>query len=93
MAAFREGLELGQLLGAFVVVFPEIGLLGIDVLRDIDSGKLYVVEVNSLGYVWLVNSKKGRALQSQFNLDIDGDWGVTQKAASILVDAVRARAA
>jgi hypothetical protein len=72
--------------------FPEIGLLGVDVLRDVDTDKLYVIEVNSLGYVWHVNSLKGRQLQAQFQIDIDAQWGVTPKAARILVDTVRTRA-
>jgi hypothetical protein len=72
--------------------FPEIGLLGVDILRDADSGKLYVVEVNSLGHVWLVSSRKGRLLQAQFGIDIDAEWGATRNAASVMAGEVRARA-
>ena len=32
--------------------FPEIPLLGFDIVREIPSGKLFVLEANAIGYVW-----------------------------------------
>ena len=32
--------------------FPEIPLLGFDIVREVPSGKLFVLEANAIGYVW-----------------------------------------
>ena len=39
--------------------FPDIPLLGIDILREQPSGKLYVIEVNSCGQTWHFSSPTG----------------------------------
>ena len=43
--------------------FPDIPLLGVDVVRDARTGKLYVLEVNASGYVWHLDSETGRGIQ------------------------------
>ncbi len=72
--------------------FPDLPLLGVDILRDYDSGALYVVEVNSLGYSWHFSSPSGRAIQAQFGLDFDAQWGGRRKAARVLAQVTRERA-
>ncbi len=64
--------------------FPDFGLLGVNMLRDADTGELFVAEVNSLGYVWNITSKAGRELQHQFGIDLDSQFGAITKAARIL---------
>src|SRR5690606_38938341 len=40
--------------------FDELPLLGVDVVRSALDGRLYVLEVNSLGYSWHFSSPTGR---------------------------------
>jgi hypothetical protein len=60
--------------------FPECPVLGVDIVRDIHSGQLYVLEVNPHGAVWHFAHAKGidpeyvRARYTQFNaLDLAAD--------------------
>jgi hypothetical protein len=69
--------------------FPDIGLLGVDVLRDVESGQLFVVEVNSLGYTWHFSSPSGRSFQKQFGLDLESQFDGRRKAARILARQTR----
>ena len=69
--------------------FPEIGLLGVDVLRDVESEKLFVSEVNSLGYTWHFSSPSGRAYQQQFGLSLESQFDGRRKAARILAEQTR----
>lgn len=38
--------------------FPEIPLLGFDIVRETPSGKLFVLEANALGYVWYFHAQQ-----------------------------------
>ncbi len=69
--------------------FPDIGLLGVDVLRDAENGQLFVVEVNSLGYTWHFSSPSGRAIQEQFGLSLESQLDGRRKAARILAEQTR----
>jgi len=70
--------------------FPECPVLGVDIIRDIHSGRLYVLEVNPHGAVWHfahatdIDPEYVRARYSQFNaLDL---------AAELLIQKTRAEA-
>jgi hypothetical protein len=41
--------------------FVDIPRLGIAIVRDPDTGAVYVVEENSIGYAWRFSSTSGRA--------------------------------
>ena len=69
--------------------FPDIPLLGVDVIREQPSGKLYVIEVNSCGHTWHFSSPKGRQIQAQFGLDLENQFDGLRKAAHVLVDQTR----
>jgi len=69
--------------------FPRIPLLGIDIVRDHDTGAAYVVEANSIGYTWLFSSRSGRALQEQFGLDLEAQFDGRRRAARALAAATR----
>jgi hypothetical protein len=62
--------------------FPQIPLLGFDIVREFPSGKLYVLEANAIGYTWRFDSHAvingGFSLEEQF----DG----VRKAAYILAE-------
>jgi hypothetical protein len=64
--------------------FPKIPLLGIDVVRDAATGELYVLEVNSGGYVWHFTSRMGLSVQKQFGLNFESQFNGRRKAAQIL---------
>ena len=53
--------------------FAEIPLLGVDIIREQPSGKLYVIEANSCGRTWHFSGTKGRAIQRQFGFDLGPD--------------------
>ena len=62
--------------------FPECAILGPDIVRDTQSGQLYVLEVNPYGAVWHLSSSFAKALDpdhlraryTQFNaLDLAAD--------------------
>jgi hypothetical protein len=62
--------------------FPECPVIGVDIIRDIQSGRLYVLEVNPHGDVWHLSSRLAkntdreyvRARYAQFNaLDLVAD--------------------
>ena len=69
--------------------FPKHPLLGIDVVREETTGKLYVIEVNSCGQVWHFSSELGRGIQQDFNLDFESQFDGIRKAADILIEQTR----
>ena len=69
--------------------FPKRPLLGIDVVREEKTGKLYVIEVNSCGQVWHFSSELGRGIQQDFNLDFESQFDGIRKAADILIEQTR----
>jgi hypothetical protein len=44
--------------------FPDVPLLGIDILRDTETGQLYAIEVNAGGNVWHLSSPRTQASRS-----------------------------
>jgi hypothetical protein len=69
--------------------FPGVPILGIDIVRDCETGKLYVLEANAAGGVWHFNSRQGREVQEMWNLDFEAQFDGIRKAAYILVDRTR----
>jgi hypothetical protein len=72
--------------------FPDIPVLGVDVLRDADTGRLSVIETNPGGYTWHFSSKPGRRIQQQFGLDLEAQFDGIRKAAGVLAEETRRRA-
>ena len=62
--------------------FPDIPLLGFDIVREVPSGKLYVLEANAIGYVWNFNSYQVANYGFSFEEQFDG----VSKAAYILAE-------
>jgi hypothetical protein len=69
--------------------FPEIPLLGHDIVRDADTGELFVLESNTRGDVWLLSSGTGRSLQRTNNFNLYEQFDALEVAAQALVDTVR----
>ncbi|NQT16887.1 MAG: ATP-grasp domain-containing protein [Planctomycetes bacterium] len=72
--------------------FPNVPLLGVDVIREQPSGKLYVIEVNSCGHTWHFSSPVGRSIQAQFGLDLENQFDGLRKTAHLLLDQTRRHA-
>ncbi|MGH8222991.1 MAG: ATP-grasp domain-containing protein [Woeseiaceae bacterium] len=73
--------------------FPGQPLLGTDIVRDADSGALYVIECNPRGDAWLISSVMGRMIEQANGLDFAAQFGALEVAARALSQETRARAA
>jgi hypothetical protein len=73
-------------------VFPHIPLLGVDVLREADTGKLYVIEVNSSGRCWGFSSERGRGMQQRLGRRYESQFDGLARAARVLAEETRRRA-
>ncbi len=83
-------LALGQQAHA---ALPDHPLLGIDMVRDANTGKLYVVELNSCGTVWHFSSQTGKSIQRDNQIDFATQFDGLRLAAEALVGEVHRRAA
>jgi hypothetical protein len=71
---------------------PDAPLLGIDIVREAATRKLYVVELNSIGYTWLFSSPTGVRLQREHDLDLEGQLNGRRRAAEVLARVAREHA-
>jgi hypothetical protein len=62
--------------------FPEIPLLGFDIVREVPSGNLFVLEANAIGWVWYFTSHQPADWGVSFEAQFDG----IRKAAYILAE-------
>lgn len=74
------------------LAFPDQPLLGTDVLRDADTGLLYVIECNPRGDAWLISSAMGRMIERANGLDFASQFGALDVAVDALIAETRARA-
>jgi hypothetical protein len=63
---------------------PHIPLLGVDVIRRLPDGKLFVVELNASGWVWHFSSPLGLRAQRKFGFSLESQFDGLRKAARIL---------
>jgi amino acid adenylation domain-containing protein len=66
--------------------FPEIPLLGFDIVREVPSGKLYVLEANAIGYVWKFVSDRAIFQVRKFGFLYEDQFDGVRKAAFILAE-------
>jgi glutathione synthase/RimK-type ligase-like ATP-grasp enzyme len=71
---------------------PDYPLLGIDMVRDAITGKLYVVELNSCGTVWHFSSDTGRSIQRDNGINFASQFDGLRIAAEALIEQVQRRA-
>ncbi len=69
--------------------FPEIPLLGFDILRDPETGRLFIIEVNTCGQTWHFSSPIEKSMVEDFDIDLYGQFGGMRRAAEILIDQTR----
>jgi amino acid adenylation domain-containing protein len=62
--------------------FPDLPLLGVDVLKEASTGRLFVTEVNALGHNWNFS----RAFTDNFGLDVAAQFDGLRKAAYVLAE-------
>jgi glutathione synthase/RimK-type ligase-like ATP-grasp enzyme len=72
--------------------FPDIPLLGVDIVRDLRDGSLWVLEVNAMGWHWYHSSRVSGPMLKEFDIDLDKEFDIFRKAAQVLVRETRARA-
>lgn len=72
--------------------FPEVPVLGLDIIREAATGKLYVLEVNPLGYTWHLSSKLGKIAQRRLQIDRYAQFDALSTAADSLIEKTRAEA-
>jgi hypothetical protein len=73
--------------------FPSIPLLGTDILREHGTGRLYIIEVNANGAVWHFSSRTGRSIQAHARFDLARQFDGLRRAAEVLTEVARRRAA
>lgn len=66
---------------------PLVPLLGVDILRDANTGELFVVELNSIGYSWHFSSPAGVRFQAEFGFELSAQFDGRRKAARLLAEA------
>jgi hypothetical protein len=69
------------------LAFPDVPLLGFDVIRDAETGKLNILECHSHGPSWSFSSTKGRSAQKKNGVDYASQYDAFRKCAEILAEA------
>lgn len=72
--------------------FPEQPLLGTDIVRDADSGELWLLECNPRGDAWLISSDMGRMIERANGIDFAAQFGALDVASRVLARETRVRA-
>lgn len=72
--------------------FPEVGALGIDIVREQATGLLYALEVNQRGGVWHLSSRYWANNRQRFGLDLYAQFGAIAIIAKALIDVTRREA-
>jgi hypothetical protein len=85
----REILDFGA---SIAPLFPDVPVLGIDVVREAATGRLYALEVNAGGVTWHTSSNVGLVLQRVRQIDLVAQFGALDIAADALVDVTRREA-
>lgn len=69
--------------------FGDLALLAFDIVRDSDTGNLFVLECHAHGTAWTFSSGAGRSIQAANGIDFESQFDAIPKAARILAQATR----
>jgi hypothetical protein len=73
--------------------FADIPSLGIDIVREHETGKLYVLELNPGGNGWVLSGETGESVQKEFGLDFRAQFGaldiITEVSAELALKLAR----
>ncbi len=72
--------------------FPDFPVLAFDIIRDCDTGSLYVLECHA-GGTWMFVADVALAIQASNNIDFRKQFGAIEKAARIIARETPKRAA
>src|SRR5262249_10948287 len=73
--------------------FPECPTLGVDLLRDLDTGKIYVMEVNPAGDTWHLSSLLTKNFFTpEHTRDLYTQFGALDRIAQLLIEKTRLEA-
>jgi hypothetical protein len=72
--------------------FPECPVLGVDIIRDVQTGRLYVLEVNPHGNVWHLSSTFAKKLDPEYVRDRYAQFNALDRAADLLIQETRTHA-
>ena len=64
--------------------FAEFPLLSTDIVRDVDTGELFVLEAHTRGAGWLFCRSDGLSIQADNNINFESQFDGIEKAAQIL---------
>jgi hypothetical protein len=64
--------------------FAEFPLLTIDIVRDADSGELFVLEAHTRGHGWLFSRPVDLSIQADNSIDFESQFDGIEKSAQIL---------
>jgi hypothetical protein len=85
-----EIISLGECAHA---AFPECPVLGVDVLRDAATGKLYIMEVNPAGDTWHLSSLMAKNYYAaDYVRELYAQFGALDRVAQLLIEKTRAEA-
>jgi glutathione synthase/RimK-type ligase-like ATP-grasp enzyme len=69
--------------------FPKLPNLGIDIVREQETGRLFILEINSRGTTWHLSSGHGLMHQRTYGLNFYGQFNALQTITEALIDATR----
>lgn len=69
--------------------FPECPVIGVDIIRERQSGRLYVLEVNPHGHVWHFSSPFAKKLDSEYVRARYAQFNALDLAADLLIQKTR----
>jgi hypothetical protein len=72
--------------------FAEQPVLGTDIVRDVETGELQVLETNPRGDAWLMSSDTGISIQNDNQIDFACQFNAIDIAVDVLIDRTRALA-
>ena len=73
--------------------FPECPVLGVDVLRDAETRKLHVMEVNPSGKVWHFSSQLAKNFfTAEHRANLYAQFGALDRIAQLLIEKTREEA-
>lgn len=72
--------------------FPDIPVLGIDMVRDVDDGSLWVLEVNPEGNTWNLGGPGGHQLMEAAGVDFYQQFNALDRCAETLIELCRREA-
>ena len=72
--------------------FPECPVIGVDIIRETQSGRFYVLEVNPHGAVWHFSSPFAKNVDPEYVRERYAQFNGLDVAADLLIQKTRAEA-